>query len=228
MGGGGMGAGKANANLVRAALEASRETENGKGLLAAASEGRVEGVEAWLAKGANADFADDKGRTALHFACVAGHLPVLNCLIKNSADVCAQDMNGNTPLHLAAISNQLDCVLALLRAGAKVSVTDNFSRTPLELVRSRLRIISDRESGKRTPQSLISEVRQLVEILALCTSAATATWTPALRPPPKPDSHALDMAALTDRLAVISTADDALDAIAEMQSMLDQLSINQS
>ena len=40
------------------------------------------------------------GRTAAHWACVAGHTEILEMIIKAGADLDIQDCMGDTPLHL--------------------------------------------------------------------------------------------------------------------------------
>ena len=61
---------------------------------------------------------DDKQRTALHFAAVAGHGAIVRLLLEVGAHVDPRDTNQNTPLHLAVIANKFAVVVALLEAGA--------------------------------------------------------------------------------------------------------------
>ena len=51
---------------------------------------------------------DSDGRTALHYAAMAGHKEVVELLIDKGADVKAKDSRGVTPLHLAADVNAKD------------------------------------------------------------------------------------------------------------------------
>ena len=45
---------------------------------------------------------DARGETPLHLAAAKGHVPVVELLIKNGANVNAKDADGGTPLHSAA------------------------------------------------------------------------------------------------------------------------------
>ena len=55
-----------------------------------------------LAKaGADVDFADAHGRTALHFHAVEGHVEVVMALLENDARLDQRDSEGKTPFDLA-------------------------------------------------------------------------------------------------------------------------------
>ena len=55
-----------------------------------------------LAKaGADVNFADTRGRTALHFHAVEGHLEVVRALLENDARLDQRDLEGKTPLDIA-------------------------------------------------------------------------------------------------------------------------------
>ena len=51
--------------------------------------------------GADINFADQLGRTALHFHAEEGHVEVVRALIENSARLDKRDSEGKTPLDLA-------------------------------------------------------------------------------------------------------------------------------
>ncbi|KAK7475564.1 hypothetical protein BaRGS_00033197 [Batillaria attramentaria] len=71
------------------------------------------------------------GRTPLHNACVKGHAPAVEALLKSSADLDAPDLSGQTPLHYACASGDLLTVDILLKHGANVQLKDKMGRTAL-------------------------------------------------------------------------------------------------
>ena len=75
--------------------------------------------------------SDNKGRTALHLACLKGHLDMVNFLIQRGADVDAVDGDGTTPILYAVIENYPDIVLMLVENGCNVNVSDEDGNIPL-------------------------------------------------------------------------------------------------
>ncbi|KAJ3044346.1 hypothetical protein HK097_001539 [Rhizophlyctis rosea] len=209
-------------NKARALLDASSEAATEKRFLEAISNGDMDEFVRLLGEGADVDSADNKGRAAVHFASVAGHTDILQILLEQGANRDAQDVNGNTPLHLAVSSNRIDCVRMLLNVGADPSIPDRFLRTPLQLVQGRLRILTDPDFCNQAPDNLLAEVKQLVGMLAICTSQSTSTLE-AMR------STSINPDALAERLASLSTADGtdtSLSSIfAEVQQMLNVLDL---
>lgn len=60
---------------------------------------------------------DEKGRTALHFACGMVPADCARLLLDAGADVHARDKDGYTPLHMAAGYGRCNCVKLLLDHG---------------------------------------------------------------------------------------------------------------
>ncbi len=119
-------------------------------LMFEAYHGRLERVRWLLARGAPRDAACDRfGQTALHVACLRGHIDIVRELIAADAGVNIRDLRGWTPLHSASIRGladivrvliaggadinivNIDTVRALLEAVAAVDITDNDGLTPL-------------------------------------------------------------------------------------------------
>eukprot|EP00435_Cladocopium_sp_Y103_P044299 s2258_g12.t1 len=68
-----------------------------------------------LAKaGADLNFADELGRTALHFHAVGTHLEVVRALLENDARLDQRDSDGKTPLDLATEAGAPEELLKLL------------------------------------------------------------------------------------------------------------------
>ena len=77
------------------------------------------------------------GRSALHFACDAGHAEIVTLLVEANADVNCTSLGGLTPLHVAARQNNAQCVSALFTAASKqhvnVEAETSERQTPLML-----------------------------------------------------------------------------------------------
>lgn len=56
---------------------------------------------------------DKEGLTALSWACLKGHLPVVQSLVERGAATDHADKNGRTPLDLAAFYGDADVVSIL-------------------------------------------------------------------------------------------------------------------
>ena len=63
--------------------------------------------------GARATCFDAEGFTPFHKAVLNGHVPLVELLIEEGADVNAKSLNNTTPLQLAFHSNHIPCALFL-------------------------------------------------------------------------------------------------------------------
>ena len=86
--------------------------------------------------GANLDWQDDYGRTALHYCGQYDHLEIAKMLIDAGADVNIQHDRGWTPLHIFTFYNHSRIVKMLLDAGADKTIPNNNGRLPYELAKS--------------------------------------------------------------------------------------------
>ena len=71
--------------------------------------------------------------TPLQSAAAAGHVKVVEMLLKHRADPNAQEQGGYTPLHAAAQNGDLVMIRALLYGGADLTVRSDDGKTPLDL-----------------------------------------------------------------------------------------------
>uniref|UniRef100_A0A8C9BIG4 Ankyrin repeat domain-containing protein 54 n=1 Tax=Phocoena sinus TaxID=42100 RepID=A0A8C9BIG4_PHOSS len=120
-------------------------------------------VQQLLEDGADPRAADDKGRTALHFASCNGNDQIVQLLLDHGADPNQRDGLGNTPLHLAACTNHVPVITTLLRGGARVDALDRAGRTPLHLAKSKLSILQ--EGHSQCLEAVRLEVKQIIQML---------------------------------------------------------------
>ncbi|XP_042549067.1 ankyrin repeat domain-containing protein 54 isoform X1 [Dipodomys spectabilis] len=123
----------------------------------------VETVQQLLDDGTDPCAADDKGRTALHFASCNGNDQIVQLLLDHGADPNQRDGLGNTPLHLAACTNHVPVITTLLRGGARVDALDRAGRTPLHLAKSKLNILQ--EGHSQCLEAVRLEVKQIIHML---------------------------------------------------------------
>ncbi|KAM8930403.1 ankyrin repeat domain-containing protein 54 [Pelodytes ibericus] len=140
-----------------------RETYALRKLREAANGNDLDTVQRMLDEGADPCAADDKGRTALHFASCNGSDQIVSLLLDHGADPNQRDGLGNTPLHLAACTSHVPVITTLLRGGSRVDALDRAGRTPLHLAKSKLNILQDGKS--QTLESLRLEVKQIIQML---------------------------------------------------------------
>ncbi|KAG8670965.1 hypothetical protein FPOAC2_04221 [Fusarium poae] len=77
------------------------------------------------------DSSDDSQRTPLYFAAERGYTEIVDCLIKNKANVNALDRRWETPLFKPAGNGHVEIVDRLLTAGTDATILDAWQRTPL-------------------------------------------------------------------------------------------------
>lgn len=82
-------------------------------ILSAVQQGETAKLEALLTSGADANFADDNGYSALHWACQSGSDEIVHLLLSYGAKADAQDQEGYTPLEVA-INRKHSSIAALL------------------------------------------------------------------------------------------------------------------
>ena len=101
-------------------------------ILKAAYEGDLSKVEAYLAKGGQADLSNREGMTMLAMAAEQNRIEVMQALIKAGADVNATNAYGlQTPLIFAAGQNHIAAMKLLIEAGADVNHKNHSGWTPL-------------------------------------------------------------------------------------------------
>jgi cytohesin len=104
----------------------------GTPLFLAAWEEHVETVEVLLQHGANPNYRNVVGNSALGRAAQVGNLKMTNVLLSSGASVDIKDNDGCTPLMIAAAEGHEQVVEALLAAGADVDAQSLRGRTAID------------------------------------------------------------------------------------------------
>ena len=83
--------------------------------------------------GANINYKDKRGNTALHYSTETQYHRLTKCLVKNGADIDCQNNKGMTALHHAARRNDIYLVKYLLFHGANINITNKYGLSPVKL-----------------------------------------------------------------------------------------------
>lgn len=92
----------------------------GEKLCAAAASGNVRRMESYRKAGADLSQADISGRTALHMACLHGHVEIVKYLLGSYVEKTDIDLLGMTPLDYAQKAHQNKNEILDLLGGEKV------------------------------------------------------------------------------------------------------------
>ncbi|XP_048863277.1 protein phosphatase 1 regulatory subunit 12A-like isoform X5 [Brienomyrus brachyistius] len=107
--------------------------DEGAVFLAACSSGDTEEVLRMLERGADINYANVDGLTALHQACIDDNVDMVTFLVEHGACVNQPDNEGWIPLHAAASCGYMDIAEYLISQGASVGVVNSEGETPLDI-----------------------------------------------------------------------------------------------
>ncbi|XP_069048361.1 protein phosphatase 1 regulatory subunit 12A isoform X13 [Lepisosteus oculatus] len=107
--------------------------DDGAVFLAACSSGDTEEVLKLLDRGADINYANVDGLTALHQACIDDNVDMVQFLVEHGANINQPDNEGWIPLHAAASCGYLDIAEYLISQGANVGVVNSEGETPLDI-----------------------------------------------------------------------------------------------
>uniref|UniRef100_A0ABM5GFJ3 Protein phosphatase 1 regulatory subunit n=1 Tax=Pogona vitticeps TaxID=103695 RepID=A0ABM5GFJ3_9SAUR len=107
--------------------------DDGAVFLAACSSGDTEEVLRLLERGADINYANVDGLTALHQACIDDNIDMVKFLVENGASINQPDNEGWIPLHAAASCGYLDIAEYLISQGAHVGAVNSEGDTPLDI-----------------------------------------------------------------------------------------------
>lgn len=97
-----------------------------------AEEGKVEELKQAIQEGVDIHAMDGRGLNALHWACMRGHLDVVDLLLQHDAKINEKDDDRQwAPLHWAASNGHLSVVKRLMEQGADVNIKDRSAMSPL-------------------------------------------------------------------------------------------------
>jgi len=88
-------------------------------------------VKKLLDDGADANVADWRDQTPLHYAVKAGSSQKVWLLLQNNANASAPNKDGNTPLHFACAQNNMTVLRLLLENADDINATNQWDYTPL-------------------------------------------------------------------------------------------------
>ena len=83
----------------------------------------------------NSPSRNDLNAAPIQSAAAAGHVKIVDLLLKHKADPNVREQGGYTPLHAAAQNGDREMIRALLYGGADLDVRSNDGKTPLDLAR---------------------------------------------------------------------------------------------
>ncbi|KAJ8381431.1 hypothetical protein SKAU_G00022090 [Synaphobranchus kaupii] len=107
--------------------------DDGAVFLAACSSGDTEEVLRMLDRGADINYANVDGLTALHQACIDDNVDMVTFLVVHGASINQPDNEGWIPLHAAASCGYMDIAEYLISQGANVGVVNSEGETPLDI-----------------------------------------------------------------------------------------------
>ncbi len=105
--------------------------ERERDLVHAAERGEIDAVRKLVAEGAQINWRDYRGRTALLAATQRNRVEVARFLIQEGADVNAKDLIQDSPFLLAGALGRLALLRLMIPAGADLTDTNRFGGTAL-------------------------------------------------------------------------------------------------
>ena len=81
----------------------------------------------------NSPSRNDLKAAPIQSAAAAGHVKIVDLLLKHKADPNIREQGGYTPLHAAAQNGDKDMIRSLLYGGADLSLQSDDGKTPLDL-----------------------------------------------------------------------------------------------
>ncbi|XP_069485390.1 protein phosphatase 1 regulatory subunit 12A isoform X2 [Ambystoma mexicanum] len=107
--------------------------DDGAVFLAACSSGDSEEVFKLLDRGADINYANVDGLTALHQACIDDNIDMVKFLVEHGANINQPDNEGWIPLHAASSCGYMDIAEYLISQGANVGAVNSEGDTPLDI-----------------------------------------------------------------------------------------------
>jgi len=82
----------------------------------------------------NINYQDEKGNTALHYACDEGNLKIVEILLNANCNTNIKNNLNKTPLHLSTQKGYFNITKKLIEFGAILNIEDSEKNTPLHFI----------------------------------------------------------------------------------------------
>ncbi len=110
-------------------------------LMKAVNKGYIKDAKSAIAAGADVNFKNKRGETALYRASGDGRADIVALLIKSGADVNTKTNSNNTALMSAVQNRRVNVVQLLIEKGADVNAKNDSGATATNLARGHAKII---------------------------------------------------------------------------------------
>ncbi|XP_036432380.1 protein phosphatase 1 regulatory subunit 12A isoform X3 [Colossoma macropomum] len=170
--------------------------------MAACSAGDREEVAELLRQGADINYANVDGLTALHQACIDENAEMVQFLVENGSDVNRGDNEGWTPLHAAASCGFIQITKYLIEHGAQVGAVNSEGELPVDVATEdameRLLKAEIKKQGVDVDRARKEEERVMMQ-----DAMAVLSGSGALSPHPNTQATALHVAAAKGYIEVL-------------------------
>ena len=137
--------------------------------------GNINGLEAALESGLDANARDGRGWTALMHAAEKGYVLMVGPLLKSKADPDVRAVNGATALFMAAGHGYTEIIELLMKAGADPMIRSANGETPVEVARRKyVSVEAAREKGASPALLALLAGKTWAQIMAQKDDAAIA------------------------------------------------------
>jgi len=130
-------------------------------LLQITATGAPEAAYELIRLGANVNYQDDGGYTALHWAATYSELYTVDVLLKAGADINARVKDGRSSLHMVVFNgweNAHEVAQLLLDGGADPNSKDDYLNTPLH-------VLCDQGFATPTPEEIEVEIKLMIMLI---------------------------------------------------------------
>uniref|UniRef100_A0A3B4EMZ0 Protein phosphatase 1 regulatory subunit 12B n=1 Tax=Pygocentrus nattereri TaxID=42514 RepID=A0A3B4EMZ0_PYGNA len=170
--------------------------------MAACSAGDREEVAELLRQGADINYANVDGLTALHQACIDENAEMVQFLVENGSDVNRGDNEGWTPLHAAASCGFIQITKYLIEHGAQVGAVNSEGELPVDVATEdameRLLKAEIKKQGVDVDRARKEEERVMMQ-----DAMAVLSGSASLSPHPNTQATALHVAAAKGYIEVL-------------------------
>lgn len=97
------------------------------------NKGTIEDARRLLDEGADVNYVDENGHTALHYAVFQCKADLIQLFVDRNADVNSVDRNGNTSLHMSAKAGEYNFCAYLLKKGAAHKIFNKEHMAPIHV-----------------------------------------------------------------------------------------------